>query len=78
MLSNKDESYDSLLVITRKGKIAVVFCPFRAICLTAVDTIRENTLVYIDAVIQHPEYKLAYIISGKCYPYYCFQLTIKY
>ncbi len=72
------ESYKSALFITGKGKLTTIYCPFRVICVMPVNDIPLDTWVYVDAVVSHPEYIIAYLILNDYYPYNCFYLPINY
>ena len=79
-LNNKLSYYNerSLMIITSSGRLKQLFVPFQVRCQQTVSIIKNNTLVYVDAVSEHPDHKIMYRILGEWLPYGSFHLVIKY
>jgi hypothetical protein len=67
-------NYDTLLVINDRGKLACIYVPFKVISLVELNGIPEGTQVYVDGVLPHIEYMIAFAVNGNWYPYYFFKL----
>jgi hypothetical protein len=67
-----------LLLINPKGKIRVLYTPFRVQCIKASSDIPEKTWVYVESVFEHQEYIIGYLINGIIHPFKNFQINISY
>jgi hypothetical protein len=65
---------NSLLVVNPKGKLRRLFVPFAVKCVTGINFIRQGSTVYVEAVAEHHQYKLVYLILGGWYPYLYFRV----
>lgn len=67
-----------LLVINTKGRIKVLYTPFRVLAIITAEGLSENTHVYVEAVFHHKQHRICYHINGKVYPYNYFQINISF
>lgn len=67
-----------LLLINPKGKMRVIYTPFRVQCIVSSFEIPEKTWVYVEAVFEHHDYIIGYLINGVIHPYKSFQINISY
>jgi hypothetical protein len=67
-----------LWTINSKGRLRVLYVPFRVLCIKKTHSVPENTWVYVEAVISHKEFRIAYLINGIVYPYHFFQLIMHF
>lgn len=63
----------SLLVSTSKGLVRI-HCPFKANCITSIDTINAGDRIVVISVHVSQDKKLLYLINGKKYCYYYFEI----
>ena len=63
---------DSILVVTEKGILKRIKCPFSVRSLIAIDELKENQLYLVHAVILNKDLIMVYFIRGKPYCYYYF------
>ena len=69
---------NTLLVVNPKGRIRILYTPFRVKCIDPLPTIRSNSWVYVDKVLTTSKDELKYIIHGKAYSYKFFHLLMKF
>lgn len=67
-----------LLVINQKGKLIVVYTPFRVVCISASGRIHLNTWVYVEKVAMDEINNLQYVIFNEFHSYKHFKLPILY
>ncbi|WP_295655293.1 hypothetical protein [uncultured Mucilaginibacter sp.] len=67
----------SLMFLNVNGTLRQIYVPFQVRCNQPVGGLKENTLVYVEAVSQHAEYRILYKVLNKWVPYFCFNLIIK-
>lgn len=67
-----------LLLINPKGRLRVLYTPFRVLCIENSVGIPANTWVYVEAIIQHPQFKIGYVIKGSIHSYRSFQITVSF
>jgi hypothetical protein len=67
-----------LLVINTKGKIKILYTPFRVLAIITAEGLSANTHVYVDAVFHHKQHRISYLINGKIYPYNYFQINVSF
>lgn len=68
----------TLFVINEKGRLKVLKVPFRVTTLKTIEGIKINTLVLVEAVAEHDEFKITYRILNKWMPYSFFKITIAF
>lgn len=66
---------NSLLVLNSFG-IYRVFCPFKAVCIKAVDCYKIGEEITVIAVKTSLNFRLVYIIQDKEYFYFYFSIII--
>ena len=71
----KTVSIDSVLVVTFKGKLIRLYCPFKVICNFNVPPLIKNEVYYVEAVKMTLMLEDVFIIEGKAYLVWYF--TIK-
>lgn len=74
--SNINQNPNCILLVNSKGKLRQLFVPFKIQCVEPIGTIIINTWVYVESVVEHPDYKIMYLIYNKWYPFNCFRITI--
>ncbi|MFZ4672431.1 MAG: hypothetical protein ACOYLT_10500 [Flavobacterium sp.] len=67
-----------LLLINPKGRIRVLYTPFRVQTIISSFGIPENTWVYVEAVFEHQEYIIGYLINGAIHPFKNFKINVSY
>jgi hypothetical protein len=68
-----------ILVITPKGKIHKVKCPFRVLCIDMLDDLKPNKFYYVDKVShEKKDNKICYQINGTLYPHCHFRIFISF
>lgn len=73
---NRYCSPDSLLVVTFKGELMRLHCPFNAIVIQAVDVYSPGDRVKVSQVKMDSNLILVYMIKGKGYYYFNFLILI--
>jgi len=68
---------NTLMIVTDKGHLRTLVAPFTVRCVKSVEGLKENTLVNVDAVVNHDAEIIMYLVLKKWRPYYYFQLIIK-
>ncbi len=68
----------SILVLNPKGEIRILYAPFRVTCIQSVNSIRKNSILFVDEVFEHRKDQLHYRINGNIYPYSLFRIDIKF
>ena len=68
---------NTLLVVSKVGKIKQLHTPIRAICSHSVGQLNKGSTVFIEAIGTHPECRICYQICQLWYPYNCFELVHK-
>jgi hypothetical protein len=71
------EDPSSLWVITPKGKLKKLYCPFMVICILQFATFQQGMKLYVDEVLVNKQGQLLYDIFGKLYPYYLFAIILQ-
>jgi hypothetical protein len=66
-----------ITLIGPKGRTARLYCPFVAVCICPVGTIRKLQPVTVSAIRTTPERKLVYLIEGKGYYQSNFRILIE-
>ena len=67
-----------LLLINKDGKLRALYTPFRVLCIKESHGLPVNTWVYVEAVFQHHQFTIGYLIHGNIHPYNHFQINISY
>lgn len=70
-------SNQSILVVHNTSVIYRVFCPFKAICVQAVEMYAIGQEVTVIAVKMSNNYKLVYVIQNKGYYHHYFMIITK-
>jgi len=73
---NKYCSPDSFLIITYKGELMRLYCPFEVTVIRPVDTYKFGDKVKVSQVKMDSSLILVYIIKGKGYYYFNFLILI--
>ena len=71
--------YDSscILLVNSRGKIRKLFTPFRVYWTHPAGKVKEKWL-FVDEVHIDKTDRLLYLINGKLYPYFNFQIRISF
>ncbi len=69
-----DSNPNELWIINSEGKLEVLFCPFRVKAKNNVGDLKQNQIVWVDEVKVTRELIKVYIIKGKAYFYYHFDI----
>ena len=73
---NKYCSPYSLLVITAKGMLIRIDCPFQVKVRLAIDSFKKGESLIVQAVKMDLNYTLVYTINGKGYYYFNFIILL--
>jgi hypothetical protein len=73
---NKYCSPYSLLVVSGKGILVRIECPFQVRVRIAIDTFKKGESLIVQAVKMDLSYTLVYTIGGKSYYYYHFIILL--
>ncbi len=65
-----------LYVITWNNLFKRLFCPFKVRVLNPVGELRVGEIVFVDEIKVTPELITIYIINGKAYYYYHFDIIV--
>ena len=73
-MNRKLSFYDerTLLLISKRGVLKQLHVPFQVKSKQAIGIIKEGTIVYVEAVAQHKEFKIMYRILNQWMPYQYF------
>jgi hypothetical protein len=69
---NRYCSPKSLLVITPKGKLIRIYCPFQVQCIEPVDQLKEFGLYMVSSVLMTEVGVIVYVIGNDSYHYHNF------
>lgn len=67
---------NSILVVCKEG-IFRLYCPFKATCITAIESYSIGQVVTVISVKMSPNQRLVYVIQGKGYYHSSFLITSK-
>jgi hypothetical protein len=67
-------SVNSLLIITKEGKLIRLSCPFQVQVVKTVWAFQEGDRLTVLAVKISPDLKLVYMIKDRGYYHYCFMI----
>ena len=73
---NKYCSPDSFLVVTFRGELIRLYCPFDVMVIQPIDIYRPGEKVKVSQVKMDSSLILVYIIKGKGYYYFNFLILI--
>jgi hypothetical protein len=73
---NKYCSPASLLVITKKGELFRLYCPFQAIVIHPIASLEVGKIVFVTQVKIDVKLLLVYVVENKGYYYYNFSICI--
>ena len=65
---------DSLLIITQTGQLKRLFCPFKVISKVDIPPLTEGQEYAVMAVKMTLKFEDVFIIEGKAYHVWCFQI----
>jgi hypothetical protein len=66
-----------IVVVNTTGRLRMLYCPFRVVCIKAVGIIPKGTSVWVERVTMSPDHKkLLYEICAAQYLYECFAIQI--
>lgn len=71
-------SSDRVLLVNNKGKIRVLYTPFRVLCIDKIQDIPLNSWVYVEEVLSNHQDQLQFVIFGCPYLHKHFQLPITF
>ncbi|RZA02864.1 MAG: hypothetical protein EOP47_05160 [Sphingobacteriaceae bacterium] len=79
-LNDKISFYDetTLLIVGSRGTLKQISTPFEVKAIEPIGTIKVDTLVYVEAVAEHHQFKITYRILNKWMPYHFFRVTINF
>lgn len=67
-----------IMVVNRKGVLRKVRCPFRVLCISPVESIKDNSFCYVQRVSGEQGNKIYYLIEGKYYPHWHFRIYVSF
>jgi hypothetical protein len=70
----RDSSPKALWIITYNNLLKILFCPFSVLVLTDIGTLKKGQKVWVEEIKVTKELKTVYIIKGKAYYYYYFEI----
>jgi Fe-S cluster assembly ATPase SufC len=73
---NKYCRSDSILIITKEGKLLRLNCPFYVIVIYGSQVYKKGEKVSVEAVKISDELQLLYLIEKILFPYYLFAIII--
>lgn len=73
----KYSSPKAIYVITWNNILKLVFCPFKVKAKISIGEIKQNQMVWVDEVKVTLELKTVFIIKGKAYYYYHFDIILE-
>jgi len=68
---------DNLLVVTKKGEIKRIYCPFWALVIRDVPGLQKGDVELVSAIKMNLELIDIYIVKDKAYYYFNFSLWIQ-
>jgi hypothetical protein len=67
---------NALLLVNPKGKIRVLYTPFKVTCISNESGLRIGSFVYVDEILCDAKDQLYYSINGQTYLYSCFLVRV--
>ena len=71
------DSY-SVLLLNPSGRIRRLYTPFKVNCISSIENLRINAILYVDEVFEDPDDILLYKINGNLYAYKHFNIHINF
>lgn len=71
-------NYGCLYLVNQKGTLRILYTPFRVLCIKDSGVLKKDTWVYVEAVMFHAVFGIAYLVNGKEYPYNHFIIQINF
>ena len=68
----------SLIVINHHGRLRKIYCPFKVLCVEAVNNIAYNSWCYVESIQTKADTEIMYCISGFGYSYRHFHIYINF
>lgn len=67
---------ESLLIVTNKGQLKRLRCPFQVLLLIRIDDLVEGEYYIVRLVVPDSRFEMAYIIQGQgsFFPFYAFKI----
>lgn len=72
----KYSSPRTLYIVTWNNLLKELFCPFRVKVLHQVGELKKGQIVFVDEIKVTTELKTIFVIKGKAYYYYHFDILI--
>jgi hypothetical protein len=69
---------NALLIINAKGKIKILYTPFRVICISEQANLKKGVNVYVEEVLHDKTDKLYFLIGSNKYLQSCFLIIISF
>lgn len=73
----KYSSPQTLYIVTWNNLLKILYCPFEVIVREQIGELKEKKKVIVEAVKVTSELKTVYIIKGRAYFYYHFEILDK-
>lgn len=72
-------SPSEILVLTPKGQLRQVSCPFRVLCVSTIGNIEYNSFCFVQRVEEGTVYNtICYLIEGVLYPHRHFRIYLSF
>jgi hypothetical protein len=69
---------NALLIVTPKGKIRILYTPFRVKCVSNECGIKYGVWIYVDEILFNAKDELFYIFNSNAYLYKCFEIYVRF
>ena len=70
----KYSSSNQLYIVTWNNLLKLLLCPFKVIVLQDIGKLKADTIIWVDEVKVTIEVKTVFIIEGKAYYYFYFEI----
>jgi hypothetical protein len=67
----------TLMLVSKNGILRELKVPFQVKAVQPIGIIKIGTLVYVEAVAQHQQFKIMYRVLNQWMPYYNFQIKVQ-
>ncbi len=68
----------TLMLVSKKGILRELKVPFQVKAVEPIGIIKIGTLVYVEAVAQHQQFKIMYRVLNQWMPYQYFLIVIEF
>ena len=68
----------SLIVINQNGHLRKIYCPFKVLCVEAVNNIPHQSWCYVESIQTKADTEIMYCILGRAYSYRNFHIYINF